>query len=144
MRGRPVRLTAKASFHRVLPSSNDRNTVVATAVHSFEQVTASIAPPCLLPAQKPTRSLATVACDVPPCIGSVRDQPTQPTPPGTNRPAGTPGVLAARAPVTAVRCASERAPVRGHPRAKSILKPALNSFPAGESRGGAEADQRAA
>src|SRR5256885_1962960 len=40
MRGRPVRLTAKASFHRVLPSSNDRNTVVATAVHSFEQVTA--------------------------------------------------------------------------------------------------------
>ena len=67
-----------------------------------------------------------MACDVPPCIGSVREQPTQPTPPGTNRPAGTPGVLAARAPVTAVRCASERAPVRGHPRAKSILKPALN------------------
>ena len=58
-----------------------------------------------------------MACDVPPCIGSVREQPTQPTPPGTNRPAGTPGVLAARAPVTAVRSAPERAPARGHPLA---------------------------
>jgi len=33
-------------------------------------------------------------------------------------------MLAASAPVTAVRCASERAPVRGHPRAKSIFEPA--------------------